>query len=229
MDWEDVKNWNDIQHMINEHSKIPSRIVNDELHLLMNNKDFKSFEEDLGENILIKIKDLEVFDYNLKFTVSAETEDRTELISITNYYNTAWDDHPGYEIWHWTITKLIEANIIPANELELSGYSFYSTYNTNFSVNDRVVKKYFKDVFSDFTAKELDIISTEIINEDPGFYIDIDFYGGINNNSIATVDVFSMNHSYNKKFECHVFDIKECLENIRKDLEGIGCCKKKEN
>ena len=228
MEWEDVKKLSDIQEIINERSTIPSKIVNDELHLLMNNKDFESFKEDLGDNILIKIKDLEVFDYNLKFTVSAE-KDGSELISITNYYNTSWEDYPEYEIWHWTLTKLIEKNIIPQNEFELSSYSIFQTHEPNFSIKDRVVKKYFKDVFSDFTAKELDIISTEIINEDPGFYIDIDFYGGINNNSIATVDVFSMNHPYNKKFECHVFDIKENLENIRKDLEKLGWCKKKEN
>ena len=228
MEWENVKNLNDIQEIINKRSTIPSKIVDNELHLLMNNKDFASFKEDLGDNILIKIKDLEVFDYNLKFTVSAE-KDGSELISITNYYNTSWEDYPEYEIWHWTLTKLIEKNIIPQNEFELSSYSIFQTHEPNFSIKDRVVKKYFKDIFSDFSPEELDTISTIIINEDPGFYIDIDFYGGIDNNSIATIDVFSMNSSYNKKFECHVFDVKKHLEDIRRDLEEIGLCKKKEN
>lgn len=228
MEWENVKNLNDIQEIINKRSTIPSKIVDNELHLLMNNKDFESFKENLGDNILIKIKDLEVFDYNLKFTVSAE-KDGVELISITNYYNTSWEDYPEYEIWHWTLTKLIEKNIIPQNEFELSSYSIFQTHEPNFSIKDRVVKKYFKDVFSDFSPEELDTISTIIINEDPGFYIDIDFYGGIDNNSIATIDVFSMNHPYEKRFECHVFDVKKHLEDIRKDLEEIGICKKKEN
>lgn len=225
MDWSKVKSLNDFKEHIDKWTHIPTRLLDDELHLLVNNKDFESFENNLGDNILIKIKDLEVFDYNIKFTVTAE-KDKKELINITHYYDIDWEYNTSEQVWNWTIEKLIEANIILPNELKLGGDFILSPNDTNINTNERIVMKIFKEVFNEYSPEELEIITNDIVNKNPGFWIDVSF-PTLHDNSTVSILVFADNPNYHEKFETNIFEIKNTFTQIKKELEELGFCKKK--
>ena len=227
MYWEDIKTLNDLEKCLTEYTNIPTKIVDKELHFLINNKDFKSFEEDLGDNILIRITNLEIYDYNIRFTVIAE-KDGVELINLNTFYNTDWEANTSKEVWDYTFTKLIEANIIPPNELQWSGYSISSTYDTNIINCERIAMKCFKDIFGDYSPNELEKIYHDMLNEDPGFWIDVTFLN-VDNCTTATITVFVNNAAYYKTYETNLFEIKDMFKEIRIELEQLCFCKERSN
>ena len=227
MDYNQFKSLEDIKKYIDEYTTFPTMIVNDELHILINNRDFESFKENLGDNILIKIRNFKTGEYHFKLNVIAE-KDGVELINIEKIFDTEFERNVGEAIWNHIISKLIENDIIHPNELKLGGSLILSMHDTHLWDCDRVAMKILKDVFDDFEVDELENIRNDIVNESPGFWIDVTFIG-INNNTIASIMVLANNHKYCETYECSVFELKEKLIEIRKELENLGFCKKKEN
>lgn len=222
IDWTEIKSLENLKNEISKTTDIPLRLENNELHMLVNNRNFKTYEEDLGENTIIKIKDFVLYDYNIKFTLTAERDEK-ELISLTNYFDTAWDDYTDDQIWHKVVEKLIELDIIFPEDLEFKNYTIFYPYFSEHFMYDRVYMKIMKDVFGDF--EDINIINKDITCEEFPFWIDTVFF---KSKSTASVMVLT-NHKYDytETFDCNLFDLKEKMLRIRNKLEELGICKKR--
>lgn len=224
IEWYEIKSLEDLRDAIEKTTDIPLRLENNELHMLVNNRNFTTYEEDLGKNTIIKIKDFILYDYNIKFTVTAE-RDGEELISLTNYFDTAWDDYTDDQIWDKVVKKLIEADIIFPEDLEFSNNTIFYPYVSEHSMYERIYMNVIKDVFGDFD--NLNMINEDILCEKFPFWLDVSF---IKSSSIASVMVVVLNeHNYSENFECSTFNLKDEMLRIRNKLEELGVCKKKEN
>ena len=124
------------------------------------------------------------------------------------------------------ILKLIENKILLPNEVELVDGAIYSNFKTKLWTNERVAMKCLKDVFYDFTYFQLRNIYNEILNDKPGFWINITFIHFENHTDINIIVMANAN-LYSKSYTCDIFNLKETLTEIRNQLEKYNFCKKR--
>lgn len=227
MDYNQIKSLEDIKNYVDKYTNFPNRIINDELHIWVNNANFKYFKDDHGENFIIQIKNVKADGYYFSLNVVVE-KDGIEFINIQKCFDIEWDRNLGKAIWEHIVSELLEKNVVHPDELDIGGSLIFGHYKTSLPACERIVMKMFKEVFCDFSDEQLENIYHDIINKDPGFWIDIIFIGAYDNTN-ASLMVMANEQNYCESYKVSVFELKEKLIEIRKELENLGCCKKKEN
>lgn len=204
----------------------PSKIENNELHFMVSNKCFKTYKEDLGDILIIKIKDFYEKHDVLYFTTTVE-KDNKEIFNRNYVYKLNCDRGADNPVWTKMIEDLAKENIIIRDEIDICEEHCLPSINIKVNINDRIIMHTLKDVFNDFSLEELDKMINDICNEEPGFWFNIDCLT-MNSPSFANILVISTTEiSYAENFECHFFELKDKLIEIRQTLENLNICKKK--
>lgn len=203
----------------------PSKIENHELHFMVINKYFETYEEDLGDIFIVKIKDFYEKHDVLYFTTTVE-KDNKEIFNKNYVYKLNCERGANNPVWTKMIEDLAKENIIIRDEIQTTEEHVYSSMNIKVKINERIIMYIVKDVFNDFSFEELNNISNVICNTEPGFWINIDCIC-TKSHSDATVLIIATDNNYSDNFECNIFDLKEKLIEVRQTLENLNICKKK--
>lgn len=238
--WEDVTTLEDIKERIEHHIGIPSRWVDGNIQLWVLNKNFNALTdvEDLGEISTITLKDFKYLGRAFELTVSAERNGK-ELVNITHIYFTDWItyDNPSEIFWEIVIPELIKANVIPEDEFGFNGnitYKYLTDDSIDWDNNDeelplktseRIALKILRDVFYDISTEALEY-ALNIDMHDEHVKLSISILPNVFDANLIKIFIMADHYNYSYDVNTSIFELKNELLKVRKELEELGIYKK---
>lgn len=238
--WEDVTTLEDIKERIEHRLHVPSRWVDGNIQIWVLNKRFDALTdvEDLGEISTVTLKDFKYLGRAFELTISAE-RDGKELASVTQVYFTDWltYDNPSEIFWEVVIPELIKADVIPEDEFAFNGditYKWYTDGSVDWENNDepspldtseRIARKILKDVFYDISTEALEYALNGDI-KDEYIKLHILFLSDYDDSNIVKCFFMADNYNYSYDIKTSIFELKDELIKVRKELEELGIYEK---